>query len=262
MNTKNTAAALSLVALACIGAVRAAAPNAEIERLKAVLAERFPDVKVEAIVPAPIPGLYEVDTATDIVYADATGEHVMMGTLLETKTRINLTAVRWDERNKIDFSTLPLNMAVKNVRGNGSRVLAVFSDPHCPFCQKLEKELETLNNTTVYTFLYPIESLHKGATKSAHAVWCAKDRPGAWKKWMLNQQEPVAAQSCSEDPIASLQTLGEKLKILSTPTIFLANGQRVTGSLAAAELEQRIASAKPAATGGAPGPKTASSRSP
>jgi len=209
-----------------------------------VIASRFPDVPIEAVLPSPIPGIYEVDTATDIVYADASGEYIFSGSIMATKTRENLTALRTDERNSIDFATLPLDLAIKNVKGDGSRVLAVFSDPHCPYCKKLENELEQMDNTTVYTFLFPIEQLHPGATQDAHGLWCSADRPGAWKKWMLTQVSPEAKKGCTEDPVATIQALGEKLKINSTPTVFLSNGRRVTGALPAAELEQRLSAVK------------------
>jgi thiol:disulfide interchange protein DsbC len=251
---------VALLAVACTaGSAHAAdATDAAAARIKEVLTKRFPDVKVERVLPAPVTGLYEVDTATDIVYTDATGEHLIMGNILETQSQANLTALRWDERNTIDFSTLPLNLAIKNVRGDGSRVMAVFSDPHCPFCQKLEKELEQVDNTTVYTFLFPIEGLHHGATQSAHALWCSADRPGAWKKWMLSQQSATAAPDCTEDPVATIQALGDRLKIQSTPTVFLANGRRVTGALPAAELEQRLAATAGAkSTAGASTPRAA-----
>jgi thiol:disulfide interchange protein DsbC len=166
---------------------------------------------------------------------------------MATKSRDNLTALRSDERNSIDFKTLPLDLAIKNVKGDGSRVLAVFSDPHCPYCQRLEKELEQMDNTTVYTFLFPIEQLHPGATQDAHGLWCSTDRPGAWKKWMLTQVTPEAKQGCSDDPLAKIHELGDKLKINSTPTVFLSNGRRVTGALPAAELEQRLSAIKAAA---------------
>jgi thiol:disulfide interchange protein DsbC len=245
MKTKLYCTVALLLTLA--GAAQAAAPNAEIDHLKSVLKERFPEVPIEQIVQSPIPGIYEVNTATDIVYADASGEHVIMGTMLATKTRQNLTTLRWDERNTIDFAKLPLDLAIKNVKGDGSRVLAVFSDPHCPYCQKLEKSLEEMNNTTVYTFLFPIEQLHPGATKDAHALWCSADRPDAWKKWMLTQQSPTIAKGCSEDPLTKIHDLGDKLRVQSTPTVFLSNGRRVTGALPAAELEQRLSAAKAAA---------------
>jgi thiol:disulfide interchange protein DsbC len=105
-----------------------------------------------------------------------------------------------------------------------------------------------MDNTTVYTFLFPIEQLHPGATKDAHGLWCSTDRPGAWKKWMLTQVAPEAKKGCTDDPVTKIQALGDKLKISSTPTVFLSNGRRVTGALPAAELEQRLSAIKSAAT--------------
>src|SRR5262245_17075993 len=128
---------LALSLLAAVSAASASSPPAtDAEaRIRAVLQLRFPDVKVEAIRPAPIKGLYEVFTAEQIVYVDATGEYMLAGKLLTISTRRDLTAENWNEHNRIDFAQLPLEAAIKTVRGKGTRRIAVFSDPHCPYCK-------------------------------------------------------------------------------------------------------------------------------
>jgi thiol:disulfide interchange protein DsbC len=235
-----------LIALSVSAIVSAASSNTDVEKIKAALATGFPEVKIEAVLPTPMKGIYEVDTETDIVYTNATGEHVIMGQLIDSKTKLNLTTLRWDERNTIDFSKLPLDLAIKNVKGDGSRVLAVFSDPHCPFCQKLEKELETVDNVTVYTFLFPIEALHQGATEDSRKLWCSADRPASWKNWMVKQQTPaMASGACSADSmIEKVLALGNEMRVQSTPTLFTADGRRLTGARTAAELEERFAAVK------------------
>ena len=68
------------------------------------------------------------------------------------------------------------------VTRDGSRKVAIFADPLCPYCQMLEREMQGVTNVTVYTFLYPIESLHPGASVKSVEIWCSKDRSSAWSK--------------------------------------------------------------------------------
>lgn len=208
--------------------------------IRQALETRFPGTHVLDVQPSAIPGLYEVFTGDQIVYTDATGDYVVIGQMVDTQTKENLTEVRFNDRGKIDFKSLPLSQAIKVVKGNGSRTFAVFSDPDCPFCQQLEKTLLSVNDFTMYVFLFPIASLHPQAPEKAHAIWCAADRSKAWSDWMHERKLPPT-KTCNGDPIDSLQRLGDTLHINSTPTLFFANGRRIAGAMPAAELEKDLA---------------------
>jgi len=127
------------------------------------------------------------------------------------------------------------------VKGDGSRKLAVFSDPDCPYCQQLENQLKDVTGVTIYTFLYPLESVHHGAREKAVKIWCAKDRASAWSEWMLKRVPPEGT-ACQGEPTAQVLALGDKLHINSTPTLFFANGVRSDGVMPRADLEQALAS--------------------
>jgi thiol:disulfide interchange protein DsbC len=215
-------------------------------RIRAALNERFPSVTIEQVNPvAQWTGLYEVVTSSEIVYTDASGNFLLGGSILDTRSKKNLTAERWSDLHRIDFNALPFDVAIKNVRGDGKRRLAVFADPECPYCKKLERELAPMTNVTIYTFLYPLESVHPGAREKAVKIWCAKDRARTWNDWMINGTAPESA-ACTGDPIASLLEFGGKLKINSTPTLFLPDGRRVNGAISLADLEQRLGDPSPA----------------
>jgi len=233
---------VGLAVLALAMAAEAAAPDVG-ATVKHNIETRFPGSRVLDVVPTEISGLYEVFMGDQIVYSDATGDHVLIGNLVDTQTKTNLTQARFNERGKVDFKTLPAAQAIKVVKGNGSRTFAVFSDPDCPYCQQLEKTLQSVNDYTMYVYLYPIASLHPQAPEKAHAIWCAPDRAQAWNEWMHEKKLPAANKACTRDPIDSLQKLGDTLHINSTPTIFFANGSRSAGALPAADLEKELAAA-------------------
>jgi thiol:disulfide interchange protein DsbC len=239
-------AALILTGAAAIEAPQGLAGPEEPDAAKTIrqnVESRFPGTHVLDVQSTTIPGLYELFTGDQIVYADATGDRLIVGSMVDTKTKENLTDARLNEHGRIDFKTLPVNEAIKVVKGNGHRVFAVFSDPDCPFCQQLEKTLQFETDITMYVYLFPIAQLHPQAPSKAHAIWCAPDRPKAWEDWMHEKKLP-ATQTCSGDPVDALQRLGATLHINSTPTMFFADGHRVAGALPAADLEKELASAQ------------------
>jgi thiol:disulfide interchange protein DsbC len=216
----------------------------EIAALKQLLASRFPEVQVTDIQPSPLPGIYSVFSPDSVVYADRTGEYVIAGTLIATRTKTDLSKEALDEHDSIKFDQLPIENAIKTVRGTGERTIAVFADPDCPYCHNLEKELAGLTDVTIYTFLYPLTSLHPDARNKAHAIWCAPDRSEAWHDWMiLDKGAPASSEDCKQDPIEAVMTLGSTLKINSTPVIFLENGHRISGTRSAAQLNALLGKA-------------------
>jgi thiol:disulfide interchange protein DsbC len=234
--------ALLLAALICSTALAAGddIPPEIAARIRATLHERAPDLQVEGIHKSPLAGLYELDTGEELLYTNDTGTLIFAGRIVDTKSREDLTATRWNELNAIDFNSLPFDLAIKTVRGDGSRKLAVFADPLCPYCRQLEQNLQGITNVTIYTFLYPLETIHPGASVKSVDIWCAKDRSAAWSKWMLQQQDPGDTR-CTGTPIDKLQKLGEKLKVNSTPTLFTADGHRTPGAIKHNEIEQLLA---------------------
>lgn len=237
---KRIAAAVALIAAAALGCTAQA--DQTTDRIKATLQSRLPEIPIKSISKAPIAGLYEVNLGTQMVYTDASGDYVIAGDLVETKTRTNLSEAHLAELNKIDFGSLPLERAVKVVKGNGSRRIAVFSDPNCPYCKQLETTLKSVDNVTVYTFLYPV--LSPDSVTKSKAIWCSTDRAKAWETWMLDHHAPAAAASnCDTTALDKNLALGHSLDVTGTPTIILSDGRRLPGAVSADQLNGALASA-------------------
>jgi thiol:disulfide interchange protein DsbC len=209
---------------------------------KAIEPRLGPDAKVESVTKTPYSGLYEVQVNGDIIYTDVKAQYLFVGRVVDTKTYQDYTKARLDEINKVSFADLPLNLAMKNVKGNGKRVIAVFEDPNCGYCKRFDQSLKDVDNITVYTFLYNIlspDSITKGRD-----VWCAADRNKAWDDWMLNgKAAPTAPDNCSA-PHEQVLALGKRMKITGTPTIIFADGSRVPGAIDAKALEAKLATLK------------------
>lgn len=218
-----------------------AVPPAVDAALRKNLPQRMPNFPaIDEISRTPLPGLYEVRIGTDLFYADAEGNFIINGEMMDTKARRNLTQERMDKLLAIDFSELPVKDAFIIVRGNGKRKLAVFEDPNCGFCKRFERDLQKIDNVTVYMFLYPI--LGPDSIEKSRAVWCARDRGRAWQDWMV-RSAPLgpALQPCDASVLARNTEFGRKHKITGTPTLIFADGSRVPGAIGAAEIEQRLA---------------------
>jgi thiol:disulfide interchange protein DsbC len=231
------AALAAAVALGCT-----AHADQTTDKLKSTLQARIPEIQIKSISKSPIAGLYEVNVGSQMVYTDASGDYVIAGDLVDTKSRTNVSEAHLAELNKVDFASLPLDRAVKVVKGNGARRIAVFSDPNCPYCKQLETTLKSVDNVTVYTFLYPV--LSPDSLTKSKAIWCAADRGKTWEAWMINRQPPAAAAAnCDTSALDKNLALGHSLNVTGTPTIFLPDGHRLPGAVSASQLNEALASA-------------------
>ena len=142
--------------------------------------------------------------------------------------RQDLTAAHMEQMHRVGFSDLPLQHAIKEVRGNGSRKLAVFEDPNCPICKVFTKFVDQLDNVTVYKFMFPMISPE--SVPLARTAWCAPDRGAAWRAIMAGSRPMGGKQDCDTSGLLAILKAGEKYKIQNTPTVFLANGKRLVGA--------------------------------
>jgi thiol:disulfide interchange protein DsbC len=199
-------------------------------------AAKFPQVTIQSITRLPELNLYEVVAEGDIYYVDEKVDYVIDGEIISTKTMTNLTKQRKQKLSAIPFNELPLDLAFKKVKGKGERKIAVFSDPDCPFCKRVEGDLAKLDNVTIYMFLYPIESLHPAAVEVSKRIWCSPDKVKAWDDYMSGKGKPTAAPSC-DNPVDKIVEYGRKKGINGTPTLIFGNGERVPGAISAAQIE-------------------------
>ena len=234
-----------IISIALLSAFSTLAMADEASLKKAVEAA-YPKFKVEKVTKTPYAGLYEVFMGGQIIYTDEKLTFLIAeGRLVDPKTKKDITGERLEELTKIDFSSLPLDQAIKVVKGNGSRKLVVFSDVDCPYCKRLERnELTNITDVTVYTFLYPIEQLHPDAASKSKLIWCANNRAKAWEDWILRDTLPAAAGTC-DVPLEKVGQLARKIGVTSTPTLIFADGKRMLGAQPYKEIERMLsASAK------------------
>jgi len=230
---------LLLIAALALSSAALAADDAELRRTL----EPKLGVQIDGIEPGPVPGLYEVryrsPQGVQVIYVDATGNYVIQGKIYDLRAERDLTEERLRKLNAIKFESLPLELAVKIQRGDGKRVLAMFSDPYCPACRQFERSLAQVDNVTIYVFMYPV--IRPENIDHSRMVWCSADRAKAWLELAAapKPKVPNAPKSCG-DPVDKVLKLGRSLAVNSTPTLVLANGERVSGGLAPEDLKELL----------------------
>lgn len=198
----------------------------------------FPGEKIESVKKTPYFGLYEVVVGGEILYTDEKATYFFFGHVVDPQTRQSLTSERLQQikdARRISIDSLPLDHAIKTVKGNGKRRLAVFSDPNCPYCKRLEKELTKITDVTIYTLLYPILN---GSLPTATSIWCSTNRLKAWDDFMLRDIAPTG-KNC-ETPLETLVQVGKKNGINGTPTLIFADGSIIPGMITADTIEKKL----------------------
>jgi len=214
--------------------------HADEDVLREIMKKTYPELPIKGIEKTKFNDLYEVYIGGQIIYTNETFDFLIVeGRVVDPKTKIDLTDLRLEELTRINFKDLPLSDAIKVVKGNGKRKIAIFSDVDCPYCKQLEKkELSNMDNITIYTFLYPL-AIHPEAEEKSKKIWCAKDRAKAWSEYIFKDKLPKNPGDC-KTPINKIVKLGKDLGISSTPTIILSNGKRVPGAIPYKQLEEYL----------------------
>lgn len=228
------------IAVALLIAPCANAGEASIRKNIAARLPNFP--QIEEITKAPIAGLWELRVRDDVFYADESGDYVIRGQLIDTKTRANLTEQRIAKLTAIDFKALPLKDAMVWKQGTGDRKLVVFADPNCGYCKTFERHLQALKDVTVYTFLYPI--LGDDSREKSKQIWCAKDNSRAWREWMLKGAPVGDSAQCDISALQRNFVFGQKHRIRGTPGLVFEDGRQRAGAISPAELEKQFVAAR------------------
>jgi thiol:disulfide interchange protein DsbC len=230
---------LLAVALFPLGAAAQDSTKVNAEIIKKAVESKFTGVKVESVAKTAYGGLYEVRTEVgDLVYTDDKVSFIVSGSIIDAKTKENVTDERKRKLSAIKFETLPLELAMKQVRGNGKRIVATFEDPNCGYCKQLQHDLTDVTDVTIYTFLYPILAADSG--EKSKAIWCSANPVQSWNDWMRNGVMPATASSNCSAPMDKVVELGAKLRVTGTPTMFFANGERIPGAITRERFEQML----------------------
>ena len=234
-------AALAVATLSMAMTLPARAGEDEIRKNLAARMPNFP--KIDEITKTPIPGVWEIRIGMEVLYTDDNGDHIIQGSLFDTKEKANLTEKRVAQLTAIDFKTLPFKDAMVVKQGNGSRKVAIFADPNCGYCKRFERDILAAKDVTIYTFLYPV--LGDDSTAKSRAIWCTKDAQATWRAWMIDGKAPPKTMGeCDASAIDRNVAFGQKYRVNGTPAIIFEDGMRVPGAIPLERFEKQLADAK------------------
>ena len=239
---RNAITIVTSLLLAGIGTIAGASEAT----VKTALQAKYPGIVVESVAKMPLAGIYEVFAGGQILYTDENVAYIFVVNvgLIDADKKLNLTEERMNQLTAIKFEQLPLNLAVKKVKGKGTRKLAYFADPNCGYCKRFEQGLAKIEDITIYVFLYPV--LGPDSLEKSKSIWCSKDRIKAWDDQLVNGVAPTAAGTCDTSSIDKTLAFGKQKNITGTPTLFFADGSRVPGAIPVEQVEQYLAAAKQA----------------
>jgi thiol:disulfide interchange protein DsbC len=199
------------------------------EEAAGLLKDFAPDIKMIETRALPAKGLWELTVEAKgqkaIVYIDFSKQYFFYGSLIDIKTKTNLTQNRLAEMNKIEVSQIPLDDALLMGEKDAKYQVIVFTDPDCGYCEKLHQEIKkVIDKRKDIAFLikmFPLRSDEK-----AKAIICEKSLAlleDAYAK------KPLPKPSCETEVANENRKLAEKLGIRGTPALILSNGLIVPG---------------------------------
>jgi thiol:disulfide interchange protein DsbC len=199
--------------------------DAKSAKVLAEIIKKFPNNPApKSVVKTQIPGVFEVLTGDQIMYVDESATYFIFGgQLVDLAKQENLTEARKSQLLTLDVATLDVKDAITRVKGNGAAKLYLWTDPHCPYCRRLEDELSKVDNATIYTFLMP----RPDAKAVGQTIWCSDNAGKLWEDFMKTQAIP--AEKTCPNPIERNLEFAHKNGISGTPTLFNASGKRLTG---------------------------------
>ena len=209
--------------------------------VRKAFAAKFPKAEVQSVTKLPYLGLYEIVVEGEVLYADENFDYLIDGNIISTKNdeqpdRAEASA----SSRRFPSPICRSSYAFKKVKGNGERKMAVFSDPDCPFCKRVEGDLAKLDNVTIYMFLYPIESLHPNAPDVAKRIWCSPDKVKAWDDYLLRGIAPRRRRAAARTRWTRSSSSAARRGSTARPTLVFESGARVPGAISAAQIENYL----------------------
>ena len=220
--------ALCLGLLICSGVYAESVPEDVKQTINQRVASIDPRLKVDGIGPAPMAGLYEVTIGARVVYFSEDGKYLVLGELIDTQTKENLTEARKAAITNSILADFGADQMIVIGPANAKRYVTVFTDVDCPYCARFHRDVPRLNEAGVQVryLLFPRTGIGSRSYQRSVGVWCADDQIESIG--IAKAGGEVEFKECS-NPVAQHYELGQEVGIRGTPAIILDSGHMIAG---------------------------------
>ena len=221
-----------------VAAVADAPPKAD---ARAAIAARYPEIKLEQIVPSPVTGLFEVRVGSKLVYVSSDGRYLVQGDITDLNTNQNLTESRLEGVRRDVLAGISEESMIVFSPAKPTSTVTVFTDVDCGYCRKLHRQIADYNarGIKVRYMYFPRSGPGTESWTKAEQVACSKDRSTALTRSKLG--EILKDKVCQPNPVAQHYKVGRDFGLQGTPAIVLESGELIGGYLDPAELSKYIA---------------------
>lgn len=210
-------------------------------RVHDVLRSLGPNIRIESIGVAPIPGFREVVAGGQVVYVSDDGKYLLQGNLLDVAKRKNLSDAAMAKVRRQILQTLPMeDRIVFKPAGATKHKVVVLTDVECGYCRKFHSEIAEYNKRGIEVeyMAFPRAGIGSDDYRKMVAVWCAPDRRKALTD--AKNDRPVPLASCRRSPVDMQYSAGQRMGLEGTPMIISEDGQQLGGYLPPDALLQRL----------------------
>lgn len=208
-------------------------------RAQAALRSINPQIKVDRIAAAPLPGFREAIVGGQVVYISDDGRYLLQGTLYDIATKKNLGEASLAKVRKELLKTIPVADRIVFAPPNPKHTVAVFTDIECGYCRKLHSEIAEYNRQgiAVQYLAFPRMGLGSEDFRKMVAVWCAADPRKALTD--AKNDRPVPMKNC-KNPVTMEYDVGQRVGLTGTPMILAEDGTQLGGYLPPAALRAAL----------------------
>ena len=236
------AGAAATAATATTAAVQPAAGTAD-ERAVSAIRALNPQIEVEQVGAAPLPGFRQAIVGGQVVYVSDDGRYLLLpgqgGALFDTRAQRNLTEDALAAMRVKLLETIPASERIVFAPANPRHTVTVFTDVECGYCRRMHSEIAEYNRQgiAVEYLAFPRMGIGSEDFNKMVSVWCAADRKAALTQAKATGQ--VARRDC-KNTVTMQYNIGQRAGLTGTPMILSEGGVQLGGYVPAAALREAL----------------------
>lgn len=185
-----------------------------------------------------IENFYVVNVANNqILYVSNDFKYVFAGDVisLDNGAPSSLNELYQAKLVKQVMSLLEDSRTINFTAENEKHLIKVFTDISCGYCRLLHSQIDDYLalGISIEYYGFPRDGLQTQVFEDMQSAWCSDDPKLSITK--LKAGDDVEKKTC-QNPIQMHYEYGQLLGITGTPSIFLSNGQKLSGYIPASEL--------------------------